>query len=86
MFKTNDLDQLKKMKGEAMKIELVNGPIKPLHINTPRKTPYSYQGASKAKLDKLVSLGILELVEGSSNWISPMSFVPKPDAYAWWLI
>ena len=62
-----------------MKIELVNGPIKPLHVKIPRKTPYSYQGASKAKLDKLVSLGILELVKGSSNWISPMSFVPKPD-------
>ena len=42
VFKTNDLDQLKTMKGEAMKIELVDGPIKPLHVNTPRKTPYSY--------------------------------------------
>ena len=73
------LDQLKTMKGEAMKIELVDGPIKPLHVNKPRKAPYSYQGASKAKLDKLVSLGILESVEGSIDWISPMSFVPKPD-------
>ena len=79
VFKTNDLDQLKTMKGEAMKIELVDGPIKPLHVNKPRKAPYSYQGASKAKLDKLVSLGILESVEGSIDWISPMSFVPKPD-------
>ena len=78
VFKTNDLDQLKKMKGEAMKIEFVDGPFEPLHINTPRKTPYSYQGASKAKLEKLVCLGILELVKGSSDWISPMSFVPKP--------
>ena len=67
------------MKGDGMKIELVDGPIKSLHVNTPRKTPYSYQGASKAKLDKLVSLGILELVEGSSDWILLMSFVPKPD-------
>ena len=30
-------------------------------------------------MDKLVSLVILELVEGSSDWISPMSFVSKPD-------
>ena len=51
-----------------MKIELVDIPIKSLHVNTPRKTPYSYQGASKAKLDKLVSFGILELVKGSSDW------------------
>ena len=39
VFKTNDLDQLKTMKGEAMKIELVDGPVKSLHANTPRKTP-----------------------------------------------
>ena len=63
------------MKGEAMKIELVDGPIKPLQVNMPRK----YQGASKAKLDKLVCLGILELVEDSGAWILPMSFIPKPD-------
>ena len=42
VFKTNNLNQLKTMKGEMMKIELVDGPIKPLHVNTPRKTPYSY--------------------------------------------
>ena len=71
--------KVESMKVESMKIDLVDGPIKPLHVNTPRKTPYSYQGASKAKLDKLVSLGILELVEGSSDWILLMSFVPKPD-------
>ena len=65
------------MKDEAMKIELVDGPIKPLHVNTPRKTPYPYQGTSKAKLDKLVSLGILELVRGSSDWISPMPLCPN---------
>ena len=38
--------KLQTMIGPAMKIEL--------HINTPRKTPYEYQNATKAKLDQLV--------------------------------
>ena len=68
------------MNGEPMKIELVdNGQIKPIHINTPRRTAYAYQNAAKAELDKLEGLGIIEKVQGSSEWISPMSFAPKPD-------
>ena len=62
-----------------MKIKLKDEPIKPLHVNTPRKTPYAYQGAAKGKLDHMVRLGILEKVEDVSEWCSPMSFVPKPD-------
>ena len=72
-------EKLKPMKGGPWKVELKDGPIKPLHINTPRKTPYAYQDKAKAKLDHLVELGILEKVEGVSEWVSPMSFVPKPD-------
>ena len=60
-------------------MKLKEGPIKPLHVNTPRKTPYAYQGAAKGKFDHLVRLGILEKVEDVSEWCSPMSFVPKPD-------
>ena len=62
-----------------MKIKLKDGPIKPLHVNTPRKTPYAYQDKAKAKIDHLVELGILEKVDGVSEWCSPMSFVPKPN-------
>ena len=72
--------ELKTMTGEPMKIDLVdNMTIKPLHVNVPRKTPYAYQKVAKEELDRLVALGILEKVSGSSEWISPMSFVPKPD-------
>ena len=68
------------MAGGPMKIKLKdNIPIKPLHLNTPRKTPYAYQGSAKAKLDLMVKLGILEKVEDVSDWCNPMSFVPKPD-------
>merc|ERR1711978_146036 len=74
-----DGTKLKTMKGGPMKIRLKDGPIKPLHVNTPRKTPYAYQDKAKAKLDHLVELGILEKVDGVSEWVSPMSFVPKPD-------
>ena len=45
----------------------------------PRKTLYAYQDKTKAKLDHLVELCILEKIDGVLEWISPMSFVPKPD-------
>ena len=63
-----------------MHIKLLdNVTIKPLHVNTPRKTAYAYQHAAKSELDRLVALGVLEKVNGTSEWISPISFVPKPD-------
>ena len=67
------------MSGGPMKIKLKDGSIKSLHVNTPRKTPYTYQGAAKGKLDHLVRLGILEKIEDVSECCSPMSFVPKLD-------
>ena len=69
------------MKGGPMKIKLKDGPIKPLHVNTPRKTLYAFQNAAKSKLDHLVELGVLELVEDVSDWCIPMSFVPKPNGH-----
>ena len=64
---------LKPMLCNPYKIELKdNIPIKPIHVNVPRRTPYAFQGA-------LVREGVLEYVEGSSEWVSPSRFVPKPD-------
>ena len=45
----------------------------------PRRTPYALQPAGKAKIDRLEQLGVLKKVKGSLEWISPSSFVPKPD-------
>ena len=60
--------ELKTMAGGPMKIELVDDvPIKPIHINTPRKTPYAYQNTAKAKLDQLLDLGILEKFDSVSE-------------------
>ena len=83
-FKTsvfNTEGELKPMKGGPMKIHLKEGPIKPFHIYTPRKIPYAYKEAAKAKLDKDESLGVIEKVPlGSpSSWCLPMSFVPKKN-------
>ena len=64
---SNTEEKLRNMKGGPMKIKLKNGPIKPLHVNTPRKTPYAFQNAAKSKLDHLVKLGVLELVEDVSD-------------------
>ena len=59
--------ELKIMNGDAVKIELKNDtPIKPLHINVPRRVPYAEEAAAKAELDRLVKLGVLEYVPGSS--------------------
>jgi hypothetical protein len=71
--------QLRAMKGEPMTIHKKKDvTIKPLHICTPRKTPYAYHTAAKAKLDEDEENGIIEKVEGPSPWCSAMSFVLKP--------
>ena len=72
-------EELKTMKGEPMHIHLKDEPIRPLHICNPRKTPYAFQDAAKAKLDEMEALGIVEKFNGTSDWCSAMSFVPKAD-------
>ena len=71
--------KLKPMKGGPMKIHLKPGPKKVTHLYTPRKCPYAFEGQAKAELDKDEALGIIEKVEGASEWCSPMSFVRKPN-------
>ena len=76
----DDEGELKPMIGDPYKIEMRDDiPIKPIHVNVPRRTPYAFQEASKKKIETLVREGVLEYVEGSSEWVSPCSFVPKPD-------
>ena len=54
----------------SMKIHLKPGPKNVTHLYTPRKCPYAFKGQA---------LGIIEKVEGTSKWCSPMSFVMKPN-------
>jgi hypothetical protein len=45
-----------------------------MNVCTPRKTPLAYLVAAKKK----IKLGIIEKVDGVSEWRSLMSFVRKP--------
>ena len=47
----NNEEKLRTMKSGPLKIRLKDGPIKPIHVNTPRKTPYAFQSAAKSKLN-----------------------------------
>ena len=69
--------KLKPMKGGPMSIHLKPGEIKPTHIFTARKCPYAFEDHAKAELDKSETMGIVEKVEGASQWCSPCSFVRK---------
>ena len=72
--------ELKIMNGTPVKIELKDDVIiKPMHVNVPRRVAYAQEKASKDELDRLVRLGVLEYVPGSSQWVSPMTFAMKPD-------
>ena len=55
-----------------MKVKLKDGPIRPLQVKTPRKTPYAFKKAPKSKLDYLVDLGVFKLVKNMSDWSSLM--------------
>ena len=69
---------LKTMKGGPMKIHLKDVPIIPTQLYTARKVPYAFEDSARAELDKLEKMGIIEKVEGASDWCSPISFVRKP--------
>ena len=49
-----------------------------MNVCTPRKTPLAYLNAAKKKIDEDIELGIIQKVDGVSQWCSPMSFIQKP--------
>ena len=77
VFKING--HLRTMRGEPMKIHFKpNMNVTVMNVCTPRKTPLAYLNAAKKKIDEDIELGIIEKVDGVSEWCSPMSFVQKP--------
>ena len=71
---------LRTMKGEPMQIHIKrNTNVTVMNVCTPRKTPLAYLDAAKKKIDEEIKLGIIEKVDGVSEWCSPMSFVQKPN-------
>ena len=59
----DDSVELKPMIGPEYEIEMKDEPIKPLHLNVPRKTPFALRDGAKAELDNLVTKGVLRKLE-----------------------
>lgn len=77
----DDVNQIEtKEKAGKIKGIVVNIPINPTvkPVAQPyRRIPVALEEAVNEKFDELLSLGIIEKVDGPSEWISPMVVVPK---------
>ena len=68
---------LGKLKGPPISIH-VDQNVNPVS-QSPRRIPYGYQEKVKTKLGELLSLGVIETVEGPTSWVSPLVVVPKDN-------
>ncbi|UYV79867.1 K02A2.6-like [Cordylochernes scorpioides] len=59
-------------------IKLKEG-AKPYSIYTPRRVPIPLMKELQMELERLTSNGVIEKVEGSSEWCTPMVLVAKPS-------
>ncbi|UYV73012.1 K02A2.6-like [Cordylochernes scorpioides] len=59
-------------------IKLKEG-AKPYSIYTPRRVPIPLMKELQMELERMTSNGVIEKVEGSSEWCSPMVLVAKPS-------
>ncbi|UYV66964.1 K02A2.6-like [Cordylochernes scorpioides] len=59
-------------------IKLKDG-AKPYSIYTPRRVPIPLMKELQLELERMTSNGVIEKVEGSSEWCSPMVLVAKPS-------
>ncbi|UYV75002.1 hypothetical protein LAZ67_12002064 [Cordylochernes scorpioides] len=59
-------------------IKLKEGAI-PYSIYTPRRVPLPLMKELQMELERMTSNGVIEKVEGSSEWCSPMVLVAKPS-------
>lgn len=69
-------------KAGKIKNIVVNIPIDPAVkpvAQSYRRIPVALENAANAKIDELLDLGIIEKVDGPSQWISPLVVVPKSN-------
>ncbi|UYV76696.1 K02A2.6-like, partial [Cordylochernes scorpioides] len=59
-------------------IKLKEG-AKPFSIYTPRRVPIPLMKELQMEMERMTSNGVIEKVEGSSKWCSPMVLVAKPS-------
>lgn len=70
-------EQAGKIKGIVVNIP-INPTVKPV-AQPYRRIPVALEETVSAKIDELLALGIIEKVDGPSEWISPMVVVPKAN-------
>ena len=54
----------------------INPDVKPI-AQPARRVPFSLRGKVEEKINELVSLDIVEPVEGPTSWVNPVVIVPK---------
>ena len=54
----------------------------PIHVCTPRKTPYALQGSAQATIIEMERLDVTRRVNKPTDWVSPCQFVPKKNGGA----
>ena len=72
--------QLGTWPGEEISVELTPD-AKPFHCGQPIRIPHSQKDTLKKEVDRLVELGVLEVVDGdkAGPWCAPSFIIPKKD-------
>ncbi len=72
----DELEELPAMKGRPIHIELTDD-AKPTQVNGPRPIPLPLRKAAKGLLDDLEQRGVIQQVTEPTEWLHPVTFVPK---------
>ncbi len=72
----DEREELPPMKGHPVHIELTED-ARPTQVNGPRPVPLPLRKAAKGLLDDLEQRGVIEPVTEPTEWLHPVTFVPK---------
>ncbi len=67
------------MKAEPYHIDLEAGVV-PVNTGASKSIPEQYMPALRKEIDSLIAQGIIEQVEGATQWLHPIVVVPKKDS------
>ena len=57
---------------------IIDKDVKPV-IHAPRRAPIQLHDKIKTELDRMQAMGVIRPVEELTDWVSSMTYVPKPD-------